>query len=410
MTPQLELSICDPNLGINTSLSSNLYKFSYEWNQYTNWDDIPSSFSTQEEIIDSFGWNIFDNITLSTIDFFNIVNINKTKLESLEIDYKSFDEYEGSVFVLSFTVIVDDGSAESNSVSLFDGCSREFTLKKRLSFFLSSLMFLFVTFVQVLLGVHIEPKVVETPDEIVAEIYTFEIVYNANVEGNRSTNINSNGTRYVINYSDIDIDLTDIIKFPFNNTNSITNRYDFETKCFRIPTESIVTGSQMEGYSFETIYYDSEICKNGLLNLNDNSTILRLEGNLIEDNSIYNLTVIIKDTLFEYISAGYAYISAIVSDSSQVQAYINVIGNRRFNSDSRIILQVITIPNLESNNWNNDSVSYIWYEKSGKLSVYDLDFITVYQNYLVIDGSNDKDGILIENEEYIFEVFIFSEL
>ena len=49
--------------------------------------------------------------------------------------------------------------------------------------------------------------------------------------------------------------------------------------------------------------------------------------------------------------------------------------------------------NETNSNDNFNSIEYVWYETSGQLSIENLDFITSYQNFLVIDGSKDYDKL-----------------
>ena len=167
-----------------------------------------------------------------------------------------------------------------------------------------------------------------------------------------------------------------------------------------------ITGDSSTGLEYELIEYDSEECVNGLANITSGTTLLTLHKHHLQVDSIYNVTVIVKDTWFDYVDLAYAFISVTIGPAT-LDASINVYGSKRFNIDSRVILEATLNPDVTKfSSWD---INYYWFEENGQLSL-DMDFITSYQNYLVIDGSKDTNGYLQENAEYNIQVFVLSEL
>ena len=215
---------------------------------------------------------------------------------------------------------------------------------------------------------------------------------------------------------DISINLQkDIFLFAiedYNNSemiNFIIDRYEFNFECFETPYTVIAVGNKSVGYELETRYNESQTIEyrsniSDLISFNktrmiENGNIdIRINKNGIQDDYFYNITVTAPIQVSTH-SAG--------SVSVEFGVYIDGIlsSDKRFNPDSRVLLEV----SLGRNGTSDDAI-YVWYESTEQLDIYQLDFITPYQNYLVIDGTKDYDFVLKENAQYSFQVFFFSKL
>lgn len=252
------------------------------------------------------------------------------------------------------------------------------------------------------MGIHISPKIVETPNEPFGETFSFEIDFSI---ANESNIIGLNGSSLQVQFEDININLVNIITFPVNETSTIASRYDFSLECMRIPTETVISGDPTVGLEYELLLYDGETCADGLASIESGTTILTLSEEHLQVDSIYNITVEVKDTKFDYVARAYAFISVVIGPAT-IDVSIDVYGSKRFNSDSRVILEVSLNPDITKLGWD---VDYYWFEETDQISV-DMNFITAYQKYLVIDGSKDTNGDLKENAEYNLQVFVQSQL